>query len=224
VKSNAIDHAREREPRRLGRRAEPQLDTARARHEVDRDRRAHEDAAAQLHACLGRGAGLADQQARDFGPWRDRANGDLRAGDGSCWTGRDTSGAVPAPGPDGEPAASRAAFLVPEAAHVASNTVQMRYDSRNHRSDGPSNSWSDRTLAVINCQQLIEFCLDYVEGALPADEQERFRRHLSLCPDCVTFFETYQKTPEVSRDALKAQMPESVRESVRSYLRTLRNS
>lgn len=82
---------------------------------------------------------------------------------------------------------------------------------------------------MINCQQLIEFCLDYVEGALPDDEQERFRRHLSLCPDCVTFFETYRKTPEVSRDAMssemmKAQMPESVRESVRSYLRTLRNS
>jgi len=77
---------------------------------------------------------------------------------------------------------------------------------------------------VINCQQLIEFCLDYVEGALPEDEQERFRRHLSRCPDCVTFFETYQKTPEVSRDALKASMPESVRESVRTYLRTLRNS
>jgi anti-sigma factor RsiW len=71
---------------------------------------------------------------------------------------------------------------------------------------------------VINCQQLIEFCLDYVEGALPVDEQERFRRHLSRCPDCVVFFETYQRTPEVSREALKAQMPDKVRESVRSYL------
>ena len=77
---------------------------------------------------------------------------------------------------------------------------------------------------MINCQQLIEFCLDYVEGELPEDEQAHFRRHLSLCPDCVTFFETYRRTPEVSRDALKAQMPESVRESVRSYLRMLRNS
>jgi anti-sigma factor RsiW len=76
---------------------------------------------------------------------------------------------------------------------------------------------------VISCHQLIEFCLDYVEGALPDDEQVRFRRHLSQCPDCVTFFETYRKTPEVSRDALKAQMPESVRDSVRSYLRSLRN-
>jgi anti-sigma factor RsiW len=76
---------------------------------------------------------------------------------------------------------------------------------------------------VISCQQLIEFCLDYVEGSLPDDEQTRFRRHLSQCPDCVTFFETYRKTPEVSRDALKAQMPESVREAVRSYLRMVKD-
>jgi anti-sigma factor RsiW len=77
---------------------------------------------------------------------------------------------------------------------------------------------------VISCQQLIEFCLDYVDGALPEGEQVRFRRHLSQCPDCVTFFETYQKTPQVSREAMTAQMPDSVRESVRSFLRTLRNS
>jgi anti-sigma factor RsiW len=90
------------------------------------------------------------------------------------------------------------------------------------------NSWSDRTLAVISCHQVIEFCLDYVDGALPDDEQVRFRRHLSQCPDCVTFFETYRKTPEVSREAMKTclpdHMPESVRESVRSYLRSLRDS
>jgi anti-sigma factor RsiW len=77
---------------------------------------------------------------------------------------------------------------------------------------------------VINCQQLIEFCLDYVEGALPEDEQAHFRRHLSLCPDCVTFFETYRRTPEVSREALspeslKEKMPASVRDSIRNYLR-----
>ena len=107
--------------------------------------------------------------------------------------------------------------------YVASNPAKIRYDLRNYRPAGPSNSWSDRTRTVISCHQLIEFCLDYVEGALPDDEQVRFRRHLSQCPDCVRFFETYRRTPEVSRDALKSQMPESVRESVRSYLRTLRD-
>jgi hypothetical protein len=77
--------------------------------------------------------------------------------------------------------------------------------------------------AVISCHQLIEFCLDYVDGALPEEEQVSFRRHLAQCPDCVTFFETYRKTPELSRDALSAQIPPSVKESVRSYLLSRRS-
>jgi anti-sigma factor RsiW len=71
---------------------------------------------------------------------------------------------------------------------------------------------------MISCQQLIDFCLDYIEGALPDDEQTGFRRHLAQCPDCVCFFETYRKTPELSREAMAKQIPMSVRESVRSFL------
>jgi anti-sigma factor RsiW len=73
--------------------------------------------------------------------------------------------------------------------------------------------------AVINCQQLIDFCCDYIDGSMPKDEQIRFTQHLSLCPDCVVFFETYRKTPELTREALATQMPPAVRESVRSFLR-----
>jgi hypothetical protein len=84
------------------------------------------------------------------------------------------------------------------------------------------NGWNrakdDGKQAVISCHQLIEFCLDYIDGALPDDDQVGFRRHLSQCPDCVTFFETYQKTPEISREALSAEIPPSVRESVRTFL------
>jgi hypothetical protein len=76
----------------------------------------------------------------------------------------------------------------------------------------------DGKQAVISCHQLIEFCLDYIDGALPDDDQVGFRRHLSQCPDCVTFFETYQRTPEVSREALSTEIPASVRESVRTFL------
>jgi anti-sigma factor RsiW len=71
---------------------------------------------------------------------------------------------------------------------------------------------------VISCHQLVEFCLDYIDGALPSDDQAGFSRHLAQCPDCVTFFETYRKTPELSREALSAEIPPSVRESVRTFL------
>ena len=75
---------------------------------------------------------------------------------------------------------------------------------------------------MINCHELIEFCLDYLEGELPRDEEAGFRRHLAQCPDCVNFFETYRKTPEISREALSAQIPVSVRESIRSFLASRR--
>jgi anti-sigma factor RsiW len=71
---------------------------------------------------------------------------------------------------------------------------------------------------VISCHQLIEFCMDYMDGALPQHEQVGFRHHLAQCPDCVTFFETYQRTPELSREALATQMPLSVKQSVRDFL------
>lgn len=75
---------------------------------------------------------------------------------------------------------------------------------------------------MISCQQLIEFCLEYVEGGMPEDEQVDFRRHLGQCPDCVCFFETYRRTPALSREALDKQMPASVRESVRTFLQSRR--
>jgi anti-sigma factor RsiW len=76
---------------------------------------------------------------------------------------------------------------------------------------------------VISCQQLIDFCLDYIEGALPDDDARGFRRHLERCPDCVTFFDTYRKTPELSREALATRIPPAVHEAVRSFLRTRRD-
>lgn len=76
---------------------------------------------------------------------------------------------------------------------------------------------------MISCQQLIEFCFDYLDGALPDDEQTRFRRHLGQCPDCAVFFETYRRTPEITREALETQIPPAVKESVRMFLRARRD-
>lgn len=72
---------------------------------------------------------------------------------------------------------------------------------------------------MINCQQLADFCLDYIEGDLPENDQADFRRHLGHCPDCVSFFETYRRTPQITREFLTTKMPASVKESVRAYLR-----
>ena len=77
---------------------------------------------------------------------------------------------------------------------------------------------------MINCQQLIDFCYDYIDGSLSQEERTRFTQHLGQCSDCVVFFETYRRTPELTREALAKQIPPSVRESVRSYLRSQRGA
>lgn len=76
---------------------------------------------------------------------------------------------------------------------------------------------------MISCQQLVDFCLDYIEGDLPRDQQVGFMRHLAQCPDCVAFFETYRQTAEISREALKIQMPPAVKEAIHSFLRCRRD-
>jgi predicted anti-sigma-YlaC factor YlaD len=73
---------------------------------------------------------------------------------------------------------------------------------------------------MISCQNVVDFCVDYLEGVMPEEEQGRFQRHLQICSDCVTFFETYRRTAEISRQALAAEMPEGVKETIRSYLRS----
>lgn len=77
----------------------------------------------------------------------------------------------------------------------------------------------DQKTGVFSCQQLIEFCLDFLDGSLPEQERRLFQHHLGDCSDCVAFFETYRRTPEVSREAFALQMPPSVKEAVRSFLR-----
>ena len=73
---------------------------------------------------------------------------------------------------------------------------------------------------MISCQEVVDFCLDYLEGELADEEKNRFARHLSVCGTCVSFFETYRRTPELSRQALAMDMPLQVKDAVRDYLRS----
>jgi anti-sigma factor RsiW len=72
----------------------------------------------------------------------------------------------------------------------------------------------------ISCQQVVDYCHDYLSGSLPKEESANFDSHLTYCPECVKFFQTYKKTPELSRDALSLEMPDKVRSSVHDFLRS----
>jgi hypothetical protein len=78
---------------------------------------------------------------------------------------------------------------------------------------------SDDELGFLSCQEIVDYCLEFLSGSLPDTERQLFSSHLRNCPDCMRFFETYRKTPEVSREALAVRMPDRVRVAVRDFLR-----
>jgi anti-sigma factor RsiW len=46
----------------------------------------------------------------------------------------------------------------------------------------------------FSCQEMIEVVTNYLDDALPSDEQERFERHLSYCAGCSTYVEQMRET------------------------------
>ena len=54
----------------------------------------------------------------------------------------------------------------------------------------------------ITCEELVEFLVDYHAGDLPDDQRSEFERHLGVCPECVDYVKTYEKTVELCRDCV----------------------
>ena len=52
---------------------------------------------------------------------------------------------------------------------------------------------------MLTCREIIEFLMEYDDGALPAEQRAEFERHLAVCPPCVNYLNTYRTTMEMSR-------------------------
>jgi anti-sigma factor RsiW len=74
------------------------------------------------------------------------------------------------------------------------------------------------------CASGVELLMDYLEGELPQAEREAIERHVSGCPRCVAFLESYRATPEVVRQATALAMPTDLQESLLEALRRARTS
>jgi anti-sigma factor RsiW len=46
----------------------------------------------------------------------------------------------------------------------------------------------------FKCQEMIEVVTNYLDDALPPDEQQRFERHLSYCAGCNTYVDQIRET------------------------------
>ena len=60
----------------------------------------------------------------------------------------------------------------------------------------------------LSCRELVEFLADYLDGALPAPNRERFEEHLRACPACVDYLDSYRETMRLTAEAWQACGPE----------------
>lgn len=46
----------------------------------------------------------------------------------------------------------------------------------------------------MTCKDFVEFLNDYVDDELSAERRAMFERHLSICPDCTAYLQSYRAT------------------------------
>jgi anti-sigma factor RsiW len=55
----------------------------------------------------------------------------------------------------------------------------------------------------LTCRECVEFLMDYLDETLAADVRATFERHLTACPNCVRYLESYKTTTSVCKKAFE---------------------
>lgn len=76
-----------------------------------------------------------------------------------------------------------------------------------------------RPPSAKTCKQIAALLVDYLNGRLDPTVQRQFKKHLSICPDCVGFINTYKKTVKSTAALRSDQLPPKVRDNLLSFLR-----
>ena len=71
---------------------------------------------------------------------------------------------------------------------------------------------SDRP--YITCRQLIDFIVDYIEGALDDMSRKDFERHLAVCPSCRAYLASYRETMSLARIVISDEPLQDVPEDL----------
>jgi anti-sigma factor RsiW len=56
---------------------------------------------------------------------------------------------------------------------------------------------------LMTCRELADFLMDYLNGELTPEVRAAFDRHLSLCPNCVSYLAGYKTTVELGKQAFR---------------------
>jgi anti-sigma factor RsiW len=70
----------------------------------------------------------------------------------------------------------------------------------------------------LTCRDGVELLMDYLEGTLGSPEREAIETHVSGCPRCVAFIESYRGAPRILRAATAAAVPPDLAASLRRFL------
>jgi len=75
----------------------------------------------------------------------------------------------------------------------------------------------------ITCKELVELVTDYLEGALPKADLDRFQAHLEICDACRDYVDqvraTISATGRLGEEALDEPTREGLLESFRGWKR-----
>jgi hypothetical protein len=76
-----------------------------------------------------------------------------------------------------------------------------------------------RARANVSCKSITDLIWKYLSGRLGPKLKRDFERHLRICPDCVSFLNTYKKTVSLASSISVSAIPPKVRANVRTFLR-----
>jgi anti-sigma factor RsiW len=71
----------------------------------------------------------------------------------------------------------------------------------------------------IVCASGVELLMEYLDGVVPADLRAALDEHVTGCPRCAAFVDSYLATPRILRDATTAALPADLEASLKAFLR-----
>lgn len=54
----------------------------------------------------------------------------------------------------------------------------------------------------LSCREIIDYVMAYLDGELPERERAIFDAHLTICPECLSYVDTYKQSTALAKQAL----------------------
>jgi anti-sigma factor RsiW len=79
-----------------------------------------------------------------------------------------------------------------------------------------------RLARELACNEVVELVTAYLDGALPAEDRERFEEHLVFCDGCDRYLEQMRATISATRNVGVGELPPELEERLLEAFRDWR--